>query len=197
MSCKKIELFPEITCTPKCSIGRLPVMLTPRCDTTDLIGLYDFVSEDLMQDWDVSVFDKNGPISSEDSDKCWGVAGDVSAKDSQFVSFIAASHTRQGTRAWIKYPLPCSMDGNTSEGGSTTLKSGAVSFAQAPIRSISVPTFVPRAGGGGKTVVEEVSSGSGFFIGKYRGSDAVELYYTNPNGNLKSSGVVVKARRLS
>jgi hypothetical protein len=180
-------------------VSRLPISVNARCDTTDLITLYKFKTEDLGLAWDATTKLTDGTASDESTGACPLVGEDVSAPGAQFISFISASIKRAGGRKWIQSPLPCAeADPDIESGYSTTMSSGAVSFAQPPITSVSVPTFVPRASGGKKTeVIENISASSSFFIGRLIDTDTVELYYTSSRGGLVASGITVKARELS
>ena len=199
MSCLRVTRFPQSSCTRDYSVSRLPISVNARCDTTDLITLYEFKTEDLGLAWDATMKLTDGTASNESTGTCPLVGEDISAPSAQFISFVSAAIERAGGRNWVQSPLPCAVpDFDVESAYSTTMSSGAVSFAQPPITSISVPTFVPRAGGGKKTeVIENISASSSFFIGRLINTDDVELYYTSPQGRLVASGIKVKARELS
>ena len=190
-SCKKIETFPEIRCVAKYSISRLPGTVPARCDTTDLTALYAFTTEDLGSEWTETIVRADGGDFIAAENECTGVAGDVSNDDSQFISFLESALEVAGDRNWVCDPMPC-----TEGEPSVTLASGAVSFAQAPIRSISLPTFVPRAGGGGKGNSSVECTQTIFCIGVMTKEDTAELYTVNNAGKVTKSGIIVKVEPI-
>ena len=187
MSCLRIALFPKYSCKPHCGVGRLPSTLTARLDTTNLVDLYDFTVDDLSASWTPTAVTMSGGTVSLGANSCPNVGGDVSDPDAQFISFVAVVKDVAGnTRPWFIAPLPCAEDGTDS---SISLEHGAVSFAQAPVNSVSMPTFVPRfsGGGGGATATCRQTI---FRIGKITTAGKATLYSINGSGSLSSGPTV-------
>lgn len=198
MSCLQITAFPKYDCKPYYSVGRLPTTLNARLDTTNLVELYEFDTYDLGKAWEPTTTTMSGGTVTSTSDSCPNVGGDVSDPNAQFISFIgaamaAAKDSAEKVRAWVVSQLPC---GGIGVNSSITLNSGAVSFAQAPINSVSIPTFVPRFSGGGGGGATATCSQTIFCIGKITDSGEATLYSINSSGTL-SSGPTVKIRTVT
>ena len=195
MSCLQITAFPKYDCKPYYSVGRLPTTLNARLDTTNLVKLYEFDVDDLGIVWEPTTTTMSGGTVTSTEDYCPNVGGDVSDPDAQFISFVDTAIASAKGRAWFVSQLPCEGSGIDS---SITLDSGAVSFAQAPINSVSIPTFVPRFSGGGGGGATATCSQTIFCIGKITSSDSSKatLYSINSSGTL-SSGPTVKVTTVT
>jgi hypothetical protein len=172
-----ITAIPKMTCPPKLSIDRLSRKFYSRVDTVNLRGLFNYTDDDLNSPWpftevkvthnkptngthprattacvNKTISDVYGNSAETDWSCIAGTELDSVGTFDDFtvLTFLNTAYINGGAdRNWVA-ELPCASDAGDDSDSLNPSLLGPASVSGARVQSLSMPTFVPRAGGGKK-----------------------------------------------